>query len=57
MIAALNNPVCAVITFMDMFELMEGDYWLAQAEVELDGLPWKQQWREMAENLKVKLEL
>ncbi|MEK5431924.1 DUF4274 domain-containing protein [Lysinibacillus sp. FSL R7-0073] len=57
MIAALNNPVCAVITFMEMFELMEGDYWLKQTENELDGSPWKQQWKEMAEKLKVKLEL
>ncbi|MCR8853545.1 hypothetical protein [Lysinibacillus fusiformis] len=42
---------------MEMFELMEGDYWLKQTENELDGSPWKQQWREMAEKLKVKLEL
>ena len=57
MIAAFNNPVCTVITFMEIFELMEGDYWLAQTEDELEGSPWKQPWREMAEKLKVKLGL
>jgi len=57
MITVFNNPACAVITFMDMFELMEGDYWLDQTEDEIDSSLWKRPWREMAEKLKVKLEL
>ncbi|WP_155592294.1 DUF4274 domain-containing protein [Lysinibacillus cavernae] len=57
MLAALTNPVCAPITFMDMFELMEGDYWLAQTEEEIENSCWKRPWREMADQLKVKLEL
>jgi len=57
MLAALNNPLCASITLMDMFELMEGDYWLEQTEEEIAGSPWKQPWREMAIKLKTKLEL
>ncbi|MEK3727302.1 MULTISPECIES: DUF4274 domain-containing protein [unclassified Lysinibacillus] len=55
MLAALANPVCAPITMMDMFELMEGEYWLEQTEEELASSYWKRPWKEMAEILQEKL--
>jgi len=40
---------------MDMFELMEGEYWLEQTEEELASSYWKRPWKEMAETLQEKL--
>ena len=53
---ALANPVCAPITMMDMFELMEGAYWLTLTEEEIASSDWKRPWKEMAEMLREKLE-
>lgn len=53
---ALANPVCAPITMMDMFELMEGAYWLTLIEEEIASSDWKRPWKEMAEMLREKLE-
>lgn len=57
MLAALHNPVCAPITLLDMFELMEGDYWLAQPEEEVAASEWQQPWQEMAQIVSAKLAL
>lgn len=55
MLAALANPVCAPITMIDMFELMEGEYWLALTEEEIASSDWKRPWKEMALTLQEKL--
>jgi len=55
MLAALANPVCAPITMIDMYELMEGEYWLAITEEEIASSDWKRPWKEMALTLQEKL--
>lgn len=56
MLAAITNPICAPITLMEMFELMEGDYWLEQTEEEIASSQWKRPWKEMAEKLAAQIE-
>lgn len=55
MFAALENQACAEITLLDMYELMEGDYWLEQDEEELSDSSWKICWRRLAEKLTKKI--
>lgn len=57
MIAALENLACEEITLLDMYELMEGDYWLEQDEEELSNSSWKVCWRRLAEKLTEKINL
>ncbi|MGA3674610.1 DUF4274 domain-containing protein [Lysinibacillus agricola] len=57
MIAAFENPACAEITLLDMYELMDGDYWLEQDEEELAKSSWKCPWRKLAEELTKKVNL
>ncbi|WP_423489648.1 DUF4274 domain-containing protein [Lysinibacillus agricola] len=57
MIAAFENPACAEITLLDMYELMDGDYWLEQDEEELAKSSWKCPWRRLAEELTKKVNL
>ncbi len=57
MIVAFENPACAEITLLDMYELMDGDYWLEQDEEELAKSSWKCPWRRLAEELTKKVNL
>lgn len=56
MLATMTNPVCAPITLMEMFELMEGDYWLELTEEEIAISKWKRLWKEMAEKLAAQID-
>lgn len=55
MMAVFENPVCAEITLLDMYDLMDGDYWLEEDESNLDDLDEGERFRELASKLKEKL--
>ncbi|WP_208920239.1 DUF4274 domain-containing protein [Paenibacillus uliginis] len=55
MMAVFENPVCAEITLLDMYDLMDGDYWLEEDESNLDDLDEGKRFRELASKLKEKL--
>lgn len=57
MIAAFENQACAGITLLDMYELMDGEYWLEQSEEELARSTWKGRWRRLAEELREKADV
>lgn len=54
MIAAYENPACAEITLLDMYELMEADYWLDMDEEEWSHNEEYRLWRRLAEGLQKK---
>lgn len=56
MLAALRNPGCMEITKLDMYELLEGDYWLGLDEAELAKSEENRQWRALAEELRASLD-
>lgn len=56
MLAAFRNPACAPITLLDMYDLLDGDYWLEQDEAELAESEEQSRWRELAEGLRVILD-
>jgi len=51
MIAACENPACAKITLLDMYELMEAEYWLDMDEEEGSQHAEYRRWRRLAEGL------
>ncbi|WP_166244060.1 DUF4274 domain-containing protein [Paenibacillus turpanensis] len=55
MLAAFSNPACLEITLLDMYELLDGDYWLEQDETELAASGEDARWRELAEGLQKRL--
>lgn len=56
MLAAFENSATPMITLIDMFDLMEGDYWLEKDESELQNSAEEMRWLELATRLKAKLE-
>lgn len=57
MITAFENPTCAGVTLLDMYELMDGEYWLEQSEEDLATSTWKRPWRRLAEELREKVDV
>ncbi|AWX56123.1 DUF4274 domain-containing protein [Brevibacillus brevis] len=55
MIAAFENPACATITLLDMYEWMDADYWLEMDEEEIAESEERKRWRMLAIQLKEKL--
>ncbi|AWB43753.1 DUF4274 domain-containing protein [Paenibacillus sp. CAA11] len=55
MLKVFKNPACVEITLLDMYELLDGDYWLEQIEAEIAGRPEGPEWRELAAGLKERL--
>ncbi|WP_258168501.1 DUF4274 domain-containing protein [Paenibacillus sp. AR247] len=55
MIAALENPECAEITMLDMYELLDADYWLGMDEADAAASEEGRKWRRLAESLKEKV--
>ncbi|MGG0813163.1 DUF4274 domain-containing protein [Paenibacillus alvei] len=56
MLSVFENPDTPEITLMDMYELMEGDYWLEKDESELRTTTEGMCWEELATRLKKRLE-
>ncbi|WP_430108399.1 DUF4274 domain-containing protein [Paenibacillus sp. B1-33] len=56
MLSAFENPDTPEITLMDMYELMEGEYWLEKDESELRRTAEGMRWKELATRLKERLE-
>ncbi|MEO3944854.1 DUF4274 domain-containing protein [Gorillibacterium sp. CAU 1737] len=55
MFSVFHNPAIAKITLLDMYELMDGDYWLAEEEPELQEEGEGMCWRELAEALRKRI--
>ncbi|WP_145946392.1 DUF4274 domain-containing protein [Paenibacillus sp. Y412MC10] len=55
MIATLENPECAEITMLDMYELLDADYWLGMDEADAAASEEGRKWRRLAESLKEKV--
>ncbi|MFW5438016.1 hypothetical protein [Paenibacillus apiarius] len=53
---AFENPAILEITLLDMYELLEGDYWLEKDESELRKSAEGIRWKELAAGLKGRLE-
>ncbi|MCG7407097.1 DUF4274 domain-containing protein [Paenibacillus sp. ACRRX] len=56
MLAAFQNPAILEITLLDMYELLEGDYWLEKDESKLQKSTEGMRWKELAVGLKGRLE-
>lgn len=56
MLCAFENSAIPEIALLDMYELLEGDYWLEQDESELQKTAEGIRWKELASRLKEKLE-
>lgn len=56
MFCAFHNSALQEITMLDMYELLDGDYWLEQDDPALDGTTESQRWKELAAALKERLE-
>lgn len=56
MLSALDNPACAEITLLDMYELADAAYWLDMSEEELGRSEDYASWRVLAEGLKAKVD-
>lgn len=54
--SAFENPVIQEITLLDMYELLDGDYWLEQNESQLQETVEGMRWKELAAELKERLE-
>ncbi|CAM3572628.1 MULTISPECIES: DUF4274 domain-containing protein [Paenibacillus] len=52
---AFKNRAIPEITLLDMYELLDGDYWLDQEGTELCAQPEDRRWKELAVHLKVRL--
>lgn len=48
MLTVANHPLCLSITKLDMYELLEADYWLAKDEQELSEHEEYPRWKELA---------
>jgi hypothetical protein len=48
MLAVAKHPLCLSITKLDMYELLEADYWLAKDEQELAEHEEYPRWKELA---------
>ncbi|MCA1292683.1 DUF4274 domain-containing protein [Paenibacillus sp. alder61] len=57
MLCAFANPAIPEITLFDMYELLDGDYWLEKDESELARNPEGERWRELALSLRQRLQL
>lgn len=55
MIAAMENPDCAEITMLDMYALLDADYWLGMKEADAAASEEGRKWRRLAERLKEKV--
>ncbi|WP_223066857.1 DUF4274 domain-containing protein [Paenibacillus caui] len=55
MLAAFWNPACPEITLLDMYDLLDGDYWLEHDLVELEESGENTRWRELADGLQERL--
>lgn len=53
---AFENPAILEITLLDIYELLEGDYWLEKDESELRKSAEGMRWKELAVGLKERLE-
>lgn len=56
MFCAFHNSALQEITMLDMYELLDGDYWLEQDDPALDGTTESQRWKELGAALKERLE-
>ncbi|WP_172196246.1 DUF4274 domain-containing protein [Saccharibacillus qingshengii] len=56
MIAVMENPACAEITLLDMYDLADGDYWLDLRPEEYADHEQKALFRKLAERLRARLE-
>lgn len=56
MLCAFQNPAIMEITLLDMFDLLEGDYWLDKDETELVEDPDGMRWQELAQAINNRLE-
>lgn len=56
MLTAIENPACAEITLLDMYDLADGDYWLDLREEEYGDHEEKIRFRKLAERLRARLE-
>ncbi|WP_334074930.1 DUF4274 domain-containing protein [Paenibacillus sp. A14] len=57
MLCAFGNPAIPEITLFDMYELLDGDYWLEKDESELAESLEGELWRELALKLRQRLKL
>lgn len=48
MLAVARHPLCLYITKLDMYELLEADYWLAKEDQELAENEESPRWKELA---------
>jgi len=48
MLAVVRHPLCLYITKLDMYELLEADYWLAKEDQELAENEEYPRWKELA---------
>lgn len=56
MLSALENAAIPEITLLDMYELLEGDYWLEKEDLELQHTAEGVRWKELATKLKERIE-
>ncbi|CAM3287172.1 MULTISPECIES: DUF4274 domain-containing protein [Saccharibacillus] len=56
MLAAIDNPACAEITLLDMYDLADGDYWLDLRKEDYADDEEKAAFRKLAERLRARLE-
>lgn len=55
MLAAFENPACPEITLSDMYDLLDGDYWIGQEQAALNPSGEDARFRELAVRLKERL--
>lgn len=56
MFAVSENPACAEITLLEMYDLADGDYWLQLREDEVADNEERSRFRKLAEKLRAKLQ-
>ncbi|OWA37129.1 hypothetical protein B9G55_03395 [Saccharibacillus sp. O16] len=56
MFAVMENPACAEITLLEMYDLADGDYWLQLREEDLGDYEERRRFRKLAEQLRAKLQ-
>ncbi|GGO04336.1 DUF4274 domain-containing protein [Saccharibacillus kuerlensis] len=56
MFAVMENPSCAEITLLDMYDLADGDYWLDLREEDYAEDEQRRKFRKLAEQLRSRLE-
>ncbi|RCX23779.1 ankyrin repeat protein [Fontibacillus phaseoli] len=56
MLCAYRNPALMEITMLDMYDLLDGDYWLEQDGTQPAATAERKGWKELAAGLKERLE-